>query len=270
MSASATGAVCAGKVVRLCMDPGGSVAICCHSDGFLRLYDIKSGRLAWRAWGHASLVAAAAVTADSTQIVSVGGDGCVIVWSLPDDLVAQLRQAAAHVAAAKQQAGSPVALPRLLSRQQQEASGAPSCAPLVGASCVSTPSPAVGGPGSGAAASALTTPGSCASDGSVLSSTLKRLQEGKPLVSADKLPRWARTPTSGSATGNKGGSSGGRGGSGAGASQRVQQQQRRLSKWLSGRAASSGAAAAAGAQVGTVCRPELFKCCAIQLACVSR
>lgn len=216
--------------MRLCMDPGGVTAICCHSDGCVRVYDLKTGQLVWRAWGHASYVAAATVSPDLTRLVTVGGDGCVVVWKLPSSLTEQLQEAAAAVEAAKDQAGCLPASPQLLSMQLAASlSGKPTAPP--GAAGAATGSGASTPLGAGlGAAGCSTTPGSCTSDGGI-SSTLKRLQQGKPLVSADKLPRWARSPNTDSSAGaqlqhaSHGGAANNPG----------QQQQRRLSKWLSGR-----------------------------------
>lgn len=206
----------AGQVMRLCMDPGGITAICCHSDGCIRMYDLETGHLRWRAWGHASHVAAAAVSPDLSRLVSVGGDGCVVVWKLPDSLVEQLQAAVAAVASAKEQAGS---LPSPQQPPKQQAAS-----PAAAGSSTSTPQGA-----SHDAASIWPTPGSCMSDGA-FSSTVRRLQQGKPLVSADKLPRWARSPTAAStAAVQKHASEGGAG------LRQPQQQQQRVSKWLIGR-----------------------------------
>jgi len=187
--------------MRMCMDPGGVMAICCHSDGCVRLYDLKSGLLMWRGWGHAAFVAAAAVLPCLSQLVSVGGDGCMVVWQLPDTLAAQLQAAAAQVAAVKQQEGSAAA-----------SIASPIAAAAAVGSGACTPAPHQGTSGlDAAAASASITPGSCTSDSGGMSSTLRRLKEGKPLVSADKLPRWARSPSCSNSSGQHS-SDGGAGG----------------------------------------------------------
>lgn len=210
----------AGQVVRLCMDPAGVLAICCHSDGCVRIYDLKTGQLAWRAWGHASYVAAAAFSSDLSQLVSVGGDGCIVVWQLPGSLTEQLQAALTEVAAAKEQEGC---LPA-------STKAAPIQAGLTGA-----PAGAVGASTSRGAhtpqssglkvASTRTTPGSCVSDGG-FGSTMKRIKLGKPLVSVERLPRWARSPSVASTAAVVQHTSEG------GAGVHVQQQQQRPSKWL--------------------------------------
>lgn len=207
----------AGQVVRLCMDPGGVTAICCHSDGCIRMYDLETGHLRWRAWGHASHVAAAAVSPDLSRLVSVGGDSCVVVWKLPDSLVERLQAAVAAVTSAKEQAGS---LPSPQQPPKQQVAS-----PAAAGSSTSTPQGA-----SHDAASIWPTPGSCMSDGT-FSSTVRRLQQGKPLVSADKLPRWAWSPTAASTAAVQQHASEG----GASLCHPQQQQQQRVSKWLVGR-----------------------------------
>lgn len=189
---------CAGQVLRLCMDPGGVLAISCHSDGCVRIYDMKSGALMWRAWGHAAHVAAAALSPDLTQLLSVGGDGCIVVWKLPEGLVQQLQAAACEVATAKEQAGYCVpSPPQLPARQRGSLCGDPAASPSPGGTAA-----AAGGLGTpqqagSAGGTDAVTPGSCSSDGG-FGRVLKRIKQGKPLVSADKLPRWARSPTAAS------------------------------------------------------------------------
>lgn len=212
-----------GQVVRLCMDPGGVLAICCHSDGCVRMYDIQTGQLLYRAWGHAAQVAAATLSPDLSSLVSVGADGCIVVWQLPSSLIEQLQAAAAAVADAQEQAGCHMPSPQLLARQSVASPVPPSPAGTAANGGATTPSSQQGDGGLGSRA----TPGSCVSEGG-MSSTMRRIQQGKPLVSADKLPRWARTPSVAStavAHANGGG----------GVKQQQQPQPQRVSKWLAGR-----------------------------------
>jgi hypothetical protein len=209
----------AGQVVRLCMDPAGVLAICCHADGCVRIYDLKTGQLAWRAWGHASHVAAATVSPDLSQLVSVGGDGCIVVWHLPDSLTEQLRAAVAEVAAAKEEGCLPASIQ--VARTQAGLTGTPAVPSHEASSSRGVCTPQSNGL---EAASTRTTPGSGVSDGS-FGSTMKRIKQGRPLVSVERLPRWARSPLLASAAAvQQHSSEGGAGGS------MVQQQ--RPSKWL--------------------------------------
>jgi WD40 repeat protein len=213
--------------VRLCMDPGGVLAICCHSDGCVRMYDIQTGQLLYRAWGHAAQVAAATLSPDLTSLVSVGGDGCIVVWQLPGSLIEQLQAATAAVAEAQEQAGCQMPSPQLLGRQCVGFPAPPSPAGTAAIGGTATPSSQQGDGGPGSRA----TPGSCVSEGG-MSSTMRRIQQGKPLVSADKLPRWARSPSVAStaaAHASDGGVAAGR------ITRQQQPQPQRVSKWLAGR-----------------------------------
>jgi WD40 repeat protein len=241
---------CAGQVLRLCMDPGGVLAICCHSDGCVRMYDVKSGALMWWAWGHAAHVAAAALSPDLTQLLSVGGDGCIVVWKLPGSLVQQLQAAAGEVAAAKEQAGcfmpSPAQLPANRSLSDvSAASPGPAGTAAATAGGLSTPQWA----GSAGGADAVT-PSSCSSDGG-FSSILKRIQQGKPLVSVDKLPRWARPPSAASSSKGAAAAAGRQHSASEGGAYPLQQQQQPQSRWLGRNQSADGNISSATSDPGT-------------------
>lgn len=219
----------AGEALQVSVDPGGLLAICCHSDGCLRLIDLQTGALRFRAWGHGSLVRAATVSQDCSRVVSVGADGCIITWRLPDSLAADMRAAAARVAVVRRQlGGEPAAKKASPPKKAAKAAASPVASPGSPAGTPQQPS---------ASSSQQATPSSAASEGE-LSATIQRVKQGKPLVSADKLPRWARSPTkqrSGSADGK------------AGAQQRAGASASpspggRISRWLAGRRASLGKA----------------------------
>lgn len=73
----------AGEGTRVCIDPSGLMAACCFADGSLRLYDLNSGDVLGLGQGHGDLLLGAAFLPDSSRIVTVGGDGCVFVWNVP-------------------------------------------------------------------------------------------------------------------------------------------------------------------------------------------
>ena len=98
---------CVGEPVKVSIDPGGITAITCHADGCVRLYHLATGQLLWRAWGHAEIVTAACVAPDLRHLVSVGGDGCMVVWRLPYALAQSMQQAATKIAAAAAAAAGP-------------------------------------------------------------------------------------------------------------------------------------------------------------------
>lgn len=190
----------AGEPIKLYIDPGGVVLICCHADGCLRLYHLATGQLLWRAWGHSEMVAAASLSADLTQMVSVGGDGCVIVWKLPEQLVQEVQAAVARVSAAKKHLET--ASQQHEAKQDSQHSTADS-----GRQIAWSDTPAAADSPVREAGAALATPPAVSMNGSSstgpgtsdsgISSTLLRVRQGKPLVSTDKLPKWARSPASG-------------------------------------------------------------------------
>eukprot|EP00775_Hariotina_reticulata_P013699 gene13699-13821_t len=178
----------AGEPIRLCIDPGGVVAVCCHADGCMRLYHLGSGQLLWRAWGHGDIVCGAVVTPDLTRLVSVGGDGCIIVWKLPEQLTAEITAAVLQSAAANQHNSADC------QQQQQQAQNhalqsASSPPPKNAWTTTTTPDPAA------RTAVDLAVAATSSSD-SGIPSALLRIRQGRPLVSSEKLPKWARLPTS--------------------------------------------------------------------------
>lgn len=201
--------VAAGEPLKLCIDPGGVMLICCHADGCLRLYSLATGQLMWRAWGHADMVASAAVSPDLTRLVSVGGDGCVIVWKLPEQLVTNIQTAVARVAAARMHLVGTQQQERMQEDRQQTAAETSkrlawgTSSPLANSPAATVPGKPEGAKPTYAAAAGFSTPsavsltgGNTPSSDAGASSTLQRLRQGKPLVSTDKLPKWARSPAS--------------------------------------------------------------------------
>jgi hypothetical protein len=181
------------------------------------------------------MVAAASLSSDLTKMVSVGGDGCVIVWKLPEQLVQEVQAAVRRVAAAKLHLDA--ASQPQQQQQQQQSQRAPgqvsehpvgakdgrqlawSASPIAATAGCATPSPASVPGGS----PDLVT---CPSSESGVASAVLRVRQGKPLVSTDKLPKWARSPSSPSNASTPGGSASG---------QSTQQQQPALfNRWFGG------------------------------------
>jgi hypothetical protein len=182
------------------------------------------------------MVAAASLSSDMTKMVSVGGDGCVIVWKLPEQLVQEVQAAVKRVAAAKlhldaagqqqqQDQQAPGHVDGAASGRQMAWSASPAAA-SANSSGFATPSPA-SVPGSSS-----TPLGTCPSSESGVASAVLRVRQGKPLVSTDKLPKWARSPASPS-SGPK--SPAGSGDGQAKNQQQQQQQQPLFNRWFGGR-----------------------------------
>jgi len=166
------------------------VAVCCHADGCMRLYHLASGQLLWRAWGHGDIVCGAIITSDFTRLVSVGGDGCIIVWKLPEQLVAEITAAVSPSAAANQHNSGDCQLQQQ-AQQQTLRSATSTSASRPKNAWSTTMTPDLSAPTAVAVAVAAT-----ASSDSGIPSALLRIQQGMPLVSSRKLPKWARLPAS--------------------------------------------------------------------------
>jgi hypothetical protein len=139
------------------------------------------------------MVAAACITPDLQHLVSVGGDGCMIVWRLPEPLVQAMSTAAAQVAVALAKTDSVLA----------KVEGAEAA---VAAAAVATPPPRrKWGPAqdpitpeqAAAAAAATAAAGELAGEsgdgiGPDMPTWIRRAQEGRSILSTTKLPKWAR------------------------------------------------------------------------------
>jgi hypothetical protein len=105
-----------GAPLKVSIDQGGITAITTHADGCVRLYHLQTGQLMWKAGGHGAAAEAACVTPDCRHMVTVAGDGCMMVWKLPQALASQMQQQVATLMSAQDQqlsdGGSGAASPR--------------------------------------------------------------------------------------------------------------------------------------------------------------
>ena len=105
-----------GAPLRVSIDPGGITAMTTHADGCVRLYHLATGQLMWKAGGHGAAAEAACVTPDCRHLVTVAGDGCMMVWKLPQALATQMQQQMVAITSPHEQqvsdGGSSVASPR--------------------------------------------------------------------------------------------------------------------------------------------------------------
>ncbi|KXZ55391.1 hypothetical protein GPECTOR_3g517 [Gonium pectorale] len=85
-----------GEAVSVLMDPTGSLAVCSCADGGVAVYDVDSGRLVARGSGHSEVCTGAALLEDHRGLVTVGGDGCALLWRLPAGLSRRMQEAAAQ------------------------------------------------------------------------------------------------------------------------------------------------------------------------------
>ncbi|KAG2501853.1 hypothetical protein HYH03_000351 [Edaphochlamys debaryana] len=161
-----------GEAVSVVLDPSGCLAVCSCADGAVAVYDLDSGQLLARGAGHGDVATSAVLLEDYRGLMSVGGDGCCLLWRLGSRLARRMHDAAAAARRqleqqAAQQAALVAQTPALAKRKAwgNAADGA--------------------GPGGGGAPQ----PQPVEVD---MSATMLRVAQGKPLLSVDKLPRWAQ------------------------------------------------------------------------------
>jgi len=73
--------------VRLYVDPAGINLAAAHSDHTIGIYDFFTGKMLARATGHGDIVTGCIITPDCQRLVTVGGDGCILVYRMTDKLV---------------------------------------------------------------------------------------------------------------------------------------------------------------------------------------
>ncbi|KAG2448626.1 hypothetical protein HYH02_006514 [Chlamydomonas schloesseri] len=186
-----------GESVSVVMDPSGRLAVCGCSDGAVALYDLEAGQLVGRgAPAHGDVCTGAVLLEDYRGLVTVGGDGCALLWRLTPKLAQRMHSAAVQCQKQlEQQAAQQAAMVRKQQQQQQPQTVAAAAEPEdVHATPAAAPRRRAWGLGDAAGAE----PGVCG--GGVgprqvhvdVSATILRVREGKPLLSVDRLPRWAQ------------------------------------------------------------------------------
>eukprot|EP00945_MAST-04E_sp_MAST-4E-sp1_P002314 g2314.t1 len=92
------------EVYKIVLDPTGTYAATCSFDKFIRIYDFLSGACIARFTGHSEIVSGICFTADCKRLVTVGGDGCVLVWRLPSPIGRAIRERKKECIAKRQRA----------------------------------------------------------------------------------------------------------------------------------------------------------------------
>ncbi|KAK7395150.1 hypothetical protein VNO78_15694 [Psophocarpus tetragonolobus] len=72
-----------GEPIKVIMDPSCTYAVCSFSNKSICIYDLITGEMVALASGHAEIVTGVLFLPDCKHIVSVDGNGCVFVWTLP-------------------------------------------------------------------------------------------------------------------------------------------------------------------------------------------
>eukprot|EP00949_MAST-11_sp_MAST-11-sp1_P000872 g872.t1 len=76
---------------RIHLDATGTYAATCSFDKSIRIYDFLSGECVAKLSGHGELVTGVHFSADFCRLISVGGDGCIFIWRLPDAMAKAMR-----------------------------------------------------------------------------------------------------------------------------------------------------------------------------------
>ncbi|KAK4742582.1 hypothetical protein SAY87_000583 [Trapa incisa] len=84
-----------GDPIKVNMDPSCSYLVCSYSNKSICIYDFVNGEMVTQAAGHSEVITGVIFLPDCKHIISVGGDGCIFVWKLPDHLTLRMLEAIA-------------------------------------------------------------------------------------------------------------------------------------------------------------------------------
>eukprot|EP01034_Spumella_vulgaris_P023932 gene23932-30216_t len=73
------------------IDPSGMYVATCAFDRSVYMFDFFSGELVAQVTGHSDLVTGVRFTPDGQHLVTIGGDGCIMMWRLADYLVKHMQ-----------------------------------------------------------------------------------------------------------------------------------------------------------------------------------
>ncbi|GIL68031.1 hypothetical protein Vafri_21318 [Volvox africanus] len=197
-----------GEAVAVTMDASGHLAICSCADGSVAVYDVDAGALMARGSGHSDVCTGAVLLEDHRGLVTVGGDGCALLWRLSSRLAQHMQDAATEARRQLEQQAAAQAAMLLQQRQQQHEQQhdeelLPQGQPIVTPTVRRRKAWDLGGAMDGSAAAVGqggTHAGHDDDEGEEvphqvqvdISATLLRIREGKPLLSLEKLPKWAQ------------------------------------------------------------------------------
>ncbi|KAL1117743.1 hypothetical protein AAG570_004058, partial [Ranatra chinensis] len=80
-----------GSLIKVALDSSGIFVATSCTDKTLCIYDYYSGECMATMAGHSELVTGLKFTDDCGHLVSASGDGCVLVWTVPHDMVVTMR-----------------------------------------------------------------------------------------------------------------------------------------------------------------------------------
>lgn len=80
-----------GSLIKVTLDASGIFVATSCTDKTLCIYDYYSGECMATMSGHSELVTGLRFSPDCTRLVSASGDGCVLVWTVPHDMVVTMQ-----------------------------------------------------------------------------------------------------------------------------------------------------------------------------------
>ncbi|XP_035709964.1 mitogen-activated protein kinase-binding protein 1 isoform X1 [Folsomia candida] len=76
-----------GTIIKVTLDPSGYYVAVASTDKSITIFDYYKGDVVASLLGHSELATAIGFTPDFQNLISVGGDSCIIVWSLSREMV---------------------------------------------------------------------------------------------------------------------------------------------------------------------------------------
>ena len=73
------------------IDPSGMYIAACAFDKMISVFDFFSGDLIAQVQGHSELVTGVRFSPDGRYLLSIGGDGCIMMWKLADVLLKNMQ-----------------------------------------------------------------------------------------------------------------------------------------------------------------------------------
>ncbi|KAJ3118275.1 mitogen-activated protein kinase binding protein 1 [Physocladia obscura] len=79
-------------ILRVSYDPSGRYAVTAGADKCIRIFDLNSGVVVAKGYGHAEVITCVKFMLDCTRIVSTAGDGCVFVWKVSEEMTRVMKE----------------------------------------------------------------------------------------------------------------------------------------------------------------------------------